>query len=130
MSLRLLFVLEAVFSVVTGAGLLLAPGATLDLYGLDTDPVGRFMTQTAAGLYIGVGLLAWFLRGVADPGIAIRVTAAYAVYHLVLLVVAAIAWLGSDFDFDLGWVSVLVEVAFAAAFGWFSYRARAAGGRS
>jgi len=130
MSVRLLLVLEAVFSLLTGAGLLLAPGATLDLYGLETDAVGRFMTQTGAGLYIGVGLLAWLLRGLGDPEILARVTASYAVYHLVLLVVAAIAWLGSEFDFGLGWASVAVELVFALAFGSVTFRARGAGGRS
>ena len=130
MSLRLLLIVEAAFSLVTGAGLLVAPATTLDLYGLDTDPVGLFMTQTAAGLYIGVGVLAWLLRGVVEPRIAFAVTASYAIYHAVLLVVAAIAWLGSSFDFTLGWVSVLVEAAFTVAFGYVMVRARAGGGRS
>lgn len=130
MALRLLFVAEAAFSVITGLGLLLAPGTTLDLYGLDTDPVGLFMTQTAAGLYVGVGLVAWFVRNVTTPALVRSLTASYCVYHLALLVVALRAWLGSDFDFDLGWVSVLVELGFGLAFGWFTLRAPRAGGRS
>ena len=130
MTLRRLLILEAVFSLVTGLVLLLLPAWTLDLYGLETDPQGLFMTQTAAGLYIGVGLLAWLCRNVAQREFARSLTAMYIVYHLVLLAVALIAWLGSDFDFDLGWVSVLVEAAFGLAFGYFTYRARDAGGRS
>jgi hypothetical protein len=130
MALRLLFALEALFSVVTGLGLLLAPDFTLDLYGLDTDPVGVFMTQTGAGLYIGVGVIAWLVRRVTDPGLLRSFAAAYALYHAVLLAVALKAWLGDDFDFELGWVSVLVELAFGAAFGWFTLRGPSAGGRS
>lgn len=132
MTLRRLLILEAVFSLATGLALLLLPAWTLDLYGLETDPPGLFMTQTAAGLYIGVGLLAWLCRNVAQREFARSLTAMYVVYHLVLLAVALIAWLGSDFDFDLGWVSVLIEAFFAAAFTLVSLRlpAALAGGRS
>jgi hypothetical protein len=127
-SRRALFVLEALFSVITGLGLLLFPDGTLDLYGLDTDPVGLFMTQNAAGLYIGLGVLAWLSRNVNAPQPVISLTTTFLIYHLALLVVALRAWLGSDFDFDLGWASVLIEVVFALAFGYFRFNpARAAG---
>jgi hypothetical protein len=126
-----LFVLEAVFSVGTGLALLLFPGGTLDLYGLDTDPVGMFMTQNAAGLYIGVGVLAWLARNVSAPQFTSSLTTTFLIYHLVLLVVALNAWLGSDFDFELGWVSVIIEAVFALAFGYFRFHPiPASGGRS
>lgn len=89
-----------------------------------------YLSQTAAGLYVGVGLLAWLVRNIADPRLAVMLTTAFATYHGILLIVAAIAWLGSDFDFALGWVSVLVEAGFALAFGYVTCRERAAGGRS
>lgn len=132
MNLRRLLILEAVFSLITGLTLLVLPGWTLDLYGLETDATGLFMTQTAAGLYIGVGLLAWLCRNVTQRDLARSLTAMYIVYHAVLLVVALIAWLGSDFDFDLGWVSVLIEVVFAVAFAVVRWRDPVvlAGGRS
>jgi hypothetical protein len=126
-----LFVLEAVFSVGTGLALLLFPDGTLDLYGLDTDPVGMFMTQNAAGLYIGVGVLAWLARNVSAPQFTSSLTTTFLIYHLVLLVVALNAWLGSDFDFELGWVSVIIEAVFALSFGYFRFHPiSASGGRS
>jgi hypothetical protein len=121
-ALRNLFILEAVFSVVTGLGLLFAPGGTLDLYGLDTDAVGRFMTQTCAGLYIGIGLLAWLVRNVREPVLVASLTTVYGLYHFILLFVALRAWLGDDFDFDLGWVSALIEISFGVAFAYFRLR--------
>lgn len=92
MTLRRLLMLEAVFSLGTGLALLLFPNWTLELHGLDTDAPGLFMTQTAAGLYIGVGLLAWLCRNVTQPEFASSLTATYLVYHAVLLVVALKAW--------------------------------------
>jgi hypothetical protein len=130
-SRRALFVLEAVFSVFTGLGLLLFADAALDLYGLATDSVGLFMTQNAAGLYVGVGVLAWLSRNVSARQSVVSLTTTFLTYHLVLLGVALNAWLASDFDFDLGWVSVLIEVVFALAFGYFRLRpGPAAGERS
>lgn len=120
--LRILFVLEAVFSVATGLGLVFAPTFTLDLYGLETDAVGGFMTQNYGGLYLGVGLLAWLVRDVRSPGPLNAITASFALYHLVLLGVALKAWLGDDFDYDLGWSSVLIEAGFGLAFAYFRLR--------
>jgi hypothetical protein len=78
------------------------------------------MTQNAAGLYIGVGVLAWLSRNVTAPQFVSSLTTSFLIYHLVLLLVTLKAWLGSDFDFDLGW-SVLIEVGFALAFGHFRF---------
>jgi hypothetical protein len=128
--MRTLFIAEAIVSVLTGLGLLLLPETTLDLYGLESDAVGEFMAQNYGGLYIALGLLAWLVRGVREPALVRTLTSVFALYHLVLLALAAIAWLGDDFDFELGWASVLLEAGFGLAFLWFRLRARDAGARS
>jgi hypothetical protein len=126
--LRVLFIAEAIVSLATGLGLVFVPETTLDLYGLETDAVGEFMARNYGGLYLGLGLLAWLVRNVTERESVKALTSAFALYHLVLLVVALFAWLGDDFDFDLGWSSVLLESGFGLAFMYF--RVRAAGSRS
>jgi hypothetical protein len=129
LTLRILFIAEALVSLVTGLGLVFAPVLTLDLYGLETDAVGEFMAQNYGGLYLGLGLLAWLVRNVTDPPSVRALTTAFALYHVVLLVLALLAWLGDDFDFGLGWASVLLEAAFGLAFAYFRVRARDASSR-
>lgn len=114
--------LEAIFSIATGLGLVFAAGWTLDLYRLDTDAVGEFMARNYGGLYLALGVLAWLVRGVTARDVLIPLVATYCLYHLALLVVALQAWIWGDFDFDLGWGSVALEACFAAAFGYFGVR--------
>jgi cell division protein FtsW (lipid II flippase) len=122
MALRVLFIVEALFSLVTGIGLVFLPETTLDVYGLETEGVGTFMTQNYGALYIGFGVLAWLVRNVTQREFVNALTTVFALWHLVLLGVALRAWLGDDFEYDLGWSSVLVESAFALAFAYFRIR--------
>jgi len=121
MQLKYLLILEAVVSLLTGAGIVLAPATILSLYRLQTDAVGVFMSQTAGGLYVGLGLLAWLVRNVNGAELRNAVTLTYMVYHLILLIVALQAWLMGLFVFELGSVSVAVELFFAAGFAYFRF---------
>ena len=122
MKLKYLLIIEAIFSLLTGTGIVLAPATILSLYRLKTDAVGVFMSQTAGALYADLGLLAWLVRNVIGSELRNAITLAYLVYHLISLIVALQAWLMGAFAFELGWVSVVVELFFAAGFAYFRFK--------
>jgi hypothetical protein len=121
MKLKYLLVLEAVFSLATGFGLVLAPKMILFIYRLDSDATGIFMSQNAGGLYFGLGLLAWLVRNLDQVELRRPICLTYSAYHIILLIVALIAWLAGDFDFQYGWISAIIELSFAAGFGYFYF---------
>lgn len=92
------------------------------LYRLQTDAVGIFMSQTAGGLYVGLGMLAWLARNIDASEFRSAITLTYMVYHLISLIVVLQAWFTGSFVFELGWVSVAVELFFAAGFAYFLFK--------
>ena len=121
MKLKFLLILEAAFSLLTGLGLVFAPRTILFLYRLNTDAGGVFMSQNAGGLYCGVGLLAWLVRNLGTAELRRPLCLAYSAYHTILLVIALQAWLAGQFAFQYGWISAIIEIFFAAAFGYFYF---------
>jgi len=114
---KVLFIANAVVSVPFGIGSLLAPHLFLSLFGATLGPAGALMMQHGGAWLIGIGLLTWFTRNAAESqagrGIALALLIAYAV----ALAASVLGQLSGVLNV-LGWMPVLIQAFFAAAFGY------------
>lgn len=115
MSRSLLFTVTAALAAVFGFAFLLMPGAALSLYGVTADPVVAGMGRLIGGLYLAMGLLAWYARDAKPSRLLRKVVLVFAV-GFALGALGSLSLQLSGALNALGWSSVALDVLLAAAF--------------
>ena len=120
MTLRNLLIATAVLGIVFGLSYLLAPQAVMQLFGTHSDASGYLAARFFGGATIGLGIMAWLARErggeVAEDVVVPGFTLVF-VLGLVLAVLGTVTGLFSA----VGWLVVIIFLAFAAAFAYFQF---------
>lgn len=125
MNRQMFMSVAAGLSVVSGLAALLAPAQSAALFGLDVNEVGLSQTRTLGAAYLGYASIVWFGRSVLD-NTAQRAIALGNCVSWGLSVVVTVAGLMGGLAGTQAWLLVVVEVVFAAAWGYFAFSDRAA----
>ena len=110
-------------SVVTGVGGLLAPAQLASVFGVALDDVGLSQARLLGAAYIGYGVITWFGRETRDNAALRAITLGNLVgwsLGLIVGVVAIVSGLGTAQT----WLLFALQVAFAAAWGYFAVAER------
>jgi CHASE2 domain-containing sensor protein len=117
MKLKTLFVANTVVSLPFGIGCVLAPRLFLSLFGATLGPAGALMTQHGGAWLIGLGLLTWFTRRMADSEAGRGIVKALLIAYLVALVVSVLSQIAGVLN-ALGWMPVAIQLFFAFGFAY------------
>ncbi len=108
--------ITAVIAFVFGLGFILAPSASLGLYGNTLDTVGEFLTRYLGAALLGYAFLAWFNRNAPAKGV---VTGFFAAMVLGLLVSLWDTFAGEHNA--LVWLNVVIYLLLSVGFGYFAF---------
>ena len=117
LKLKALFIANTVVSIPFGVGSVLAPHLFLSLFGATLEPSGALMTQYGGAWLIGIGLLTWLTRDAPASEHGRGISLALLIAYLVALAASVLGQLADVLNL-LGWMHVLIQTFFAAAFGY------------
>ena len=120
MNLKTLFVITAVVAFIFGLGFILAPTASMRLYGVTLDASGQFLGRYLGAAFIGFAFLAWLCRN-ADVSMAHKavVTAFFVATILGFIVALYDKFAGTGNA--LVWLNVIIYLFLAIGFGYFRF---------
>jgi hypothetical protein len=116
MKLSTLLVVTAVVALVFGLGFVLAPSASIGLYGNTLDTVGQFVARYMGASLLGFAFLAWFTRNSASKGVVLGFFAA-----MVLGLVVSLWDAFAGQHNALVWLNVVIYLLLALGFGYFGF---------
>jgi hypothetical protein len=116
MKLYTLMSVTALVALIFGLGFILAPAATIGLYGNTLDEVGLFVARYLGAALLGYAFLAWFLR--KDPSKPVQ--AGFFVAMVLGFVVSVWDAIAGTHN-GMVWVNVAIYLLLALGFGYFSF---------
>jgi len=120
MKLSSFLAIKAIISLVYGIGMVLVPAAFLPLYGITLDPAGTFMARAVGATLIGIGLVCWFARNIADRAGLQGIILALFILDTIGFIVALHAQLSGLMN-ALGWSDVGIWLLLALGLGYFRF---------
>lgn len=117
MNYRTIATASAIVSVAYGLAALVVPDALGSLFGITYDTAAVYAGRMLGGSYIGYGIANFLTRDTADPLTQRAVAAGNAFAWAVGLMVSTMAQL-QDLANALGWSTVVLALAFTAAWAW------------
>ena len=127
MRLRNLLIVHAIVMLVLAAGLLLAPGTILSLFGLSVGTTVKFnasinlMAQLLGATLIVPGLLSWFAVGMEEDGARRSVAMSLLVFNAVGFGVSFFVGILPKVMSIAGWILVVLFLLFAAGLAYFLF---------
>ena len=122
MTLRRLFVANAVIAAGYGLALILATGPILDVYGIAPNPEGVYMARWFGVGLLAIGLTTWLARDAASSAGGLAIARALAVSYGVGVVLALWGTLAGPFN-ALGWIAVALNLLLGAGFAYLQLAA-------
>jgi hypothetical protein len=116
MKLSTLFVITAIVSFIFGLGFILAPVASISLYGNTLEGVGVFIARYFGAALLGYAFLAYLNRNSTSKGLQAGFFAAM-VLGFVVALYDAIAGTHNA----LVWLNVVIYALLGIGFGYFAY---------
>ncbi len=116
MKLNTLFTITAIVAFIFGLGFILAPVATMSLYGNTLEGVGVFVSRYLGASLLGYAFLAWLNRNTTSKGVEAGFFAAM-VLGLVVAIYDALAGTHNG----LVWLNVAIYLLLGAGFGYFTF---------
>jgi hypothetical protein len=116
MKLNTLMTVTAIVAFVFGLGFILAPVASMSLYGNTLEGVGIFITRYFGAALLGYAFLAWLTRNTASKG----VQAGFFVAMVLGFVVALYDAFAGTHN-ALVWLNVVIYLLLALGFGYFAF---------
>jgi hypothetical protein len=116
MKLNTLMIITAIVAIIFGLGFILAPQASIGLYGNKLDAVGEFMARYFGAALLGYAFLAWLTRNTASKG----VQAGFFVAMVLGFVVALYDGIAGTHN-GLVWLNVVIYLLLAIGFGYFAF---------
>jgi len=108
--------IKAIVSLAFGIALALLPVVLMGLYGVTLDPAGAFMARLVGACLIGIGLICWLGKSVADDAQR-AITLALFIGDTVGFIVALVGQLSGLMN-ALGWMVVAIWLLLALGNGY------------
>jgi hypothetical protein len=120
MTLKRLFVLNAVIAGGYGLALLVAADPILDLYGITPNPEGVYMARWFGLELLAIGLTTWLARDAAESAGGRAVAQALTVTYGIGVVLAVWGTLSGPFN-ALGWIAVALNLLLGSGFAYTQF---------
>jgi hypothetical protein len=120
MTLKRLFVLNAVIAGGYGLALLVATDPILDLYGITPNPEGVYMARWFGLELLAIGLTTWLARDAAESAGGRAVARALTVTYGLGVVLALWGTLSGPFN-ALGWIAVGLNFLLGSGFAYTQF---------
>jgi hypothetical protein len=120
MTLKRLFVLNAVIAAGYGLALLVATDPILDLYGITPNPEGVYMARWFGLELLAIGLTTWLARDAAESAGGQAVAQALTVTYGLGVVLALWGTLSGPFN-ALGWIAVGLNFLLGSGFAYTQF---------
>jgi hypothetical protein len=117
MTLKRLFVVNAVIAGGYGIALLAATDPILDVYGITPNPEGAYMARWFGVGLLGFGLTTWLARDAAESAGGQAIARALAVTYGIGVVLALWGTLSGPFN-ALGWIAVTLNLVLGSGFAY------------
>ncbi len=120
MKLSNLLILNAAVGLIFGIGFVLVPTTVLGLYGVAASPGTNLAGQFFGATLIGIGLLTWLIRNIADPGTQRAIVLAQLIATVIGLIVALLGQLAGVMNV-VGWSAVVIYLVLALGYAYFQF---------
>jgi apolipoprotein N-acyltransferase len=120
MTLKHLFIINAIISAVFGFGLMLAPGTVCAFYGQHLDISGYSNTRMWGTAILGYALLAWLCRNAEDSETRRRIVLALFCYFTVGFAACLLNFWNEPQPL-IAWTTPLLYLLLAAGYGYFHF---------
>ena len=120
MKLKQLMIINKVVCLVYGIILVLSPATMLSLHGVAQDPGTRLMGQYFGSALIGIGLLTWLARNVADSEAQGAIILALLIANVIGIVISVLGTVSGPMN-AVGWSAVAICVLLALGCGSFQF---------
>ena len=120
MKLKHLLIINTVVCLVYGIILVLSPATMLSLHGVAQDPGTRLMGQYFGSALIGIGLLTWLARNVADSEAQGAIILALLIANVIGIVISVLGTVSGPMN-AVGWLAVAIYVLLVLGFGYFQF---------
>jgi hypothetical protein len=122
MTLKRLFIVNAVIAAGYGIALLVATDPILEVYGITPNPEGSYMARWFGVGLLGFGLTTWLARDAAESAGGQAIARALAVTYGIGVLLALWGTLSGPFN-ALGWIAVSLNLLLGSGFA-YSQRTR------
>lgn len=116
MKLNTLMTVTAVVAFIFGLGFIVAPSASIGLYGNTLDTVGQFVGRYFGASLLALAFIAWLNRANASRGLQVG----YFVGMVLGLVVAVYDGVAGEHN-ALVWLNVVIYLLLSLGFGYFVF---------
>lgn len=121
MNLRNLFRVAGVFFLLGGVIWLLAPKAMPAAYGVNIDAYTAFFLQQLGAINVASAVLCFLVSGTAHSPARQAVVTFFLVEQVLAGIVSLLGTISGAVPSPGGWISVVFNLIFALAFGYFSF---------
>ena len=120
MTVRNLFIVNAIVSIIFGVVLVVIPAQALQQYGVELPAAGVYVAQLVGSSLIGYAIITWLLRNEGDGLVRQTVLLALFVGYVIAFVASLISQLNGLAN-GLGWTTVVIDLLFALASAYFRF---------
>jgi len=120
MKLSSFLTINAIVALVYGISFVLAPATVLSLYGVTQGPGEKLMGQYFGVALIGIGLLSWFARNVADSEAQRAIILALLISDVIGVIVSVLGTVSGVMS-AVGWSAVGIYVLLALGLAYFQF---------
>lgn len=120
MKLSNLLVINTIVALLYGISFVLVPATVLSIYGVTQGPAVELLGQYFGVALIGIGLLTWFARNVADSEAQRAIILALLISDVIGVIVSVLGTVSGVMNV-VGWSAVGIYVLLALGFGYFQF---------
>ena len=113
---KILFMLSAAVAAILGLALVFAPDATLSQFGVETRVAELHMARFLGAAIASLGILLWFAKDASEENVQRNMGYAMLAGTVLALFVTILGVAVNGVLRSLGWVVILIEVAFALGY--------------
>jgi hypothetical protein len=113
-------VFNAIAALAFGIGFVLIPATVGGLYGITQSPSVTFVGQLFGVELIGIGLICWLIRNIADPGSQRAIIISLLISDIVGAIVSVLG-ITSGVMNVVGWSSVAIYLLLVLSYGYFLF---------
>ncbi len=120
MSLKILFVITAVVTLIFGVLFVIIPDQVYSWYGVTGDMQLNYMGGLFGAALIAIGLVAWLARNAAYSDARKAIVLSFFIADLIGFIIALVGQLHNIVG-SLGWLTVVLYFFFTVSFGYFQF---------